>query len=488
MRVAKAAGFVAANQRLGVARDRLKKPGLDLTADDDEIMEWCDSKAWQARLKCERRGDEEGYAWACRELALYGIPEPESHQGELFGKVARVQDRSWWLRQVRKLQVRTLDQVARDFRLVRKGVQCYASDEAVRIVQASRRRNRSLLERLEAENQNGDVFTLAELADKSPSRPDIRRGEMMARISGFEQIAKHYGHAAIFVTLTAPSRFHVFAGKGGENGKYRGQTVRDAQGWIMDTWSRIRSALHRRKIHVYGLRVAEPHHDGCPHAHFLLFCEPSQVRGKNGIAWVFRHWALADSPLESGARHHRCKVVQIDPSKGSAAGYIAKYVAKSIDGAHIGTDLEGNVAMEAAGRICAWASAYGVRQFQQIGGPSVTVWRELRRLREEMEQPMESYRSVCDAGDWAAFVMLMGGPLMKRDAMPVRVAYQASLDVATGEVTLNKYSEPAASRVVGVIHRGKEICTRFFRWIVRWAGSGGALPPGRSPGGLDLCQ
>lgn len=143
------------------------------------------------------------------------------------------------------------------------------------------------------------------------------------------------------------------------------------------TWSRIRAEAKRREIGVYGFRIAEPQHDGTPHWHCLLFRKPEHASALKGIV---RKHALKDCPNERGANEHRCDLKQIDSAKGSAAGYIAKYVAKNIDGAHVGEDLHGKPAQSSAVRVEAWATRWGIRQFQQIGGAPVGVWRELRRV------------------------------------------------------------------------------------------------------------
>lgn len=71
------------------------------------------------------------------------------------------------------------------------------------------------------------------------------------------------------------------------------------------------------------------------------------------------------------------------PEEGGATGYIAKYIAKNLDGHAVGEDWEAEtLAEEGATAAGAWANWHGIRQFQQIGGPSVSVWRECRRLKD----------------------------------------------------------------------------------------------------------
>ncbi|MEW8333916.1 MAG: replication endonuclease, partial [Candidatus Thiodiazotropha sp.] len=311
------------------------------------------------------------------------------------------------------------------------------------------------------------------MSDLSVSNPVIRRGELMTRIAGFEQVANDLKHRALFITLTCPSRFHshtIRNKKSVENPRYDGSTPREAQQYLQSVWARIRSKLHRCGIHLYGFRVAEPNHDGCCHWHLLVFAPGWSLRRIRGV--FIRYGLFGDAPGERGAFKHRVTFVEIDPAKGSAAGYIAKYIAKNIDGHSLDQDLFGGDPIEAAARVDAWASCWGIRQFQQLGGPPVTVWRELRRIDGEESGILETARDAADRGDWAEFVRAMGGPTCPRSAQPVRLAKATDLidiDESTGEVlraspVLNKYGEPAAAQIIGVACDGQITATRWHVW------------------------
>ena len=201
---------------------------------------------------------------------------------------------------------------------------------------------------------------------------------------------------------------------------------------------------------------------------------------------IFNRWALKDSPDEKGAAQHRVKVEKIkegiNPDTGreySATGYIIKYISKNIDGHGVDNDEKaaqdkdwnGKDPIENAERIEAWARTNRIRQFQPIGGPSVTVWRELRRLSEQ-EGVVEDIRQAADSGDWAAFVKAMGGPNIPRDQYIARPTYALSekLDFNSGEisqVTHTRYGDEARERVVGILIHGITVLSRTHFWQIR---------------------
>ncbi|HCS28658.1 MAG TPA: replication endonuclease [Spongiibacteraceae bacterium] len=463
------AAIAASNCALRTIGDRLKVNDLNLSWNDESIRLWADNKA----SKCARlvRAGEK-LEKLQRFVESYGLQWPRSGSNH-HSAIARIVSDRWWRRQVKVLQRRTIDQTARDLRLVHRKGEVYCADWTVKQRESQKRQNRALLESLGAISDEGDVYTLAELSDLSTSKPDIRRGELMVRIRGFEEVAQQQGDVGLFYTITTPSRFHPMrTGKGGsviDNPAYSGATPRDAQVYLNEIWSQARAKLSRSGIRCYGFRVAEPHHDGTPHWHLMLFAAPDQ---HSQLTATLRHYALQESPREPGAQKHRFTVVTIDPAKGTAAGYIAKYIAKNIDGYRLGIDFEADTHQNTSSRVEAWASTWGIRQFQQIGGPSVTVWRELRRLdADDLSGDYEATRKAADTADWAAFVLLMGGPTVRRDSQPIRCARWLEHDAQTGEcidAPFNLYGELNSGRLFGLClsATSEYVITRARRWAI----------------------
>lgn len=409
----------------------------------------------------------------------YGI-KPPCRKVDHGPAIARMTDSAWWRRALRVSQARAMEGVGIDLGYVHRRGEIYATDATVKRRGEQRRRNAAALENTLAINLDTDQeYTLAKLAELSVANPAIRRGELMVRIRGFEAVAKRLGHVAEFVTLTCPSRFHAMkqldGGKVVKNRLWDGSGPREAQKYLTGLWARLRAKFARMGLGLYGFRIAEPHHDATPHWHMLIFM-PSRMRkvfrvvfGGYALGVVRPHFKyskkfgryvapgtgvcwLDAAGGEVGAGKHRVTFEAIDWSRGTAAGYVAKYVSKNIDGGgyQVQGDVEGDMqALSPSHRVEAWASTWGIRQFQQIGGPPVGVWRELRRMDTCTVKTVEAARiaaGVKSEGflpDWSAFVDVMGGPVKARKDRPLRVAYE----VLPGR---NRYGEDRSPTPCGV--------------------------------------
>lgn len=408
---------------------------------------------------------------------------PPSDDIETAPAIARMSDPMWWRRGLRKLFASAVESSAIALGFVNFKQDLYVSNESLKRRRMQNQRNRSALENTLMINDEGQEFQLSDLVDRGVANKSIRRGELMARAAGLEVIARECGHECLFMTITCPSRMHKFVKqrrkrqdgsvffKVCENEKYDGTSPREAQAYLSSCWARVRSSLKRKGLPIYGFRVAEPHHDGCPHWHILFFhnsCDEDLIN-------VFRQYFLADSPDESGAQASRIKSVFIDYSRGSAVGYLAKYIAKNIDGVGVGDDLFGNPAVESARRVDAWASTWRIRQFQQIGGAPVGVWRELRRVKE---LPADSPAHLVEAwvatnkvvsedctkqADFGTYTKAQGGVFVGRKAA-IQLAKEQS-------GALGRYGELLPPSPIGVITNGfkalKQGAESLIQWLVR---------------------
>lgn len=373
-----------------------------------------------------------------RLIAYFGLIAPWASRrkmplDEMAASIRKILDDRFWSRLLRKYARRWREHLHIAFGDVRRDVSPYCSKNHVKQWDARRKRSREIMSRLELEDQvTGERMSLIEQIDKSVSNPEKRRVELMTRIGGFEKVATESGYAGSFFTLTAPSKYHAYTAFGHRNHKWNGASPRRSQRYLNQIWQQIRAELARREIPVFGLRVAESHHDGTPHWHGLLFTAPEHTAELKEVMEDYATREDAEELTGKSGKQPRFELKPIDPALGSATGYVVKYISKNIDGYALDGESDhesGRPLKETAKHATAWASCWGIRQFQFLGGAPVSVWRELRRLRnqelaDKVSPVFGELHRAAHAGDWQGYITLQGGPFVSRSRLVIRVWYQ----------------------------------------------------------------
>ncbi|MCK0948661.1 replication endonuclease [Enterobacter hormaechei subsp. steigerwaltii] len=418
-------------------------------------------------------------------LALRVVPPAWTAPWErerIFTAILRMCSPDWWGRKIWRLRCDWRENQLRAVGAVHRKAHAYVSASSLVEWQEQRRKNREFFKSHELVDEDGNVSSLEDMINKSTSNPAIRRHELMARMAGVELVAQQRGDVGIFLTITCPSKYHSNVESGHHNGKWNYTTVAQAQRYLCRVWNRATAKLKREDLRPYGFRVAEPHHDGTPHWHALLFMPQAEVKATVAI---LRAYFIAEDRDELGRNTGaRFKSKKMDPRKGSATAYIAKYISKNIDGHALAGELDdetGKPLNETAKYAMAWASLHRIRQFQPLGQPPVSVYRELRKLSNQLtnqrkiantfkrgeamlaDPEMDAVCAAADVGCFATYILRQGGVLIPRENYVVRLAYQPADE-------MNAYCE-IPEKVFGVwsprLGESSRICTRLVKWTIR---------------------
>lgn len=388
--------------------------------------------------------------------------------------LARMLCADWWYRKLWQMRCEWREEQLRAVCLVNKKASPYVSYEAMIHKREQRRKSLEFFRSHELVNEDGDTLDMEDVVNASNSNPAHRRNEMMACVKGLELIAEMRGDCAVFYTITCPSRFHATLNNGRPNPKWTSATVRQSSDYLVDTFAAFRKAMHKAGLRWYGVRVAEPHHDGTVHWHLLCFM---RKKDRRSITALLRKFAIREDREELGANTGpRFKSELINPRKGTPTSYIAKYISKNIDGRGLAKEISketGRSLRDSAEHVSAWASLHRVQQFRFFGIPGRQAYRELRLLAGQaarvqgerkagapvLDNPrLDAVLAAADVGCFASYIMKQGGVLVPRKHHLVRTAYELN-------------DEPSAYgdhgiRIYGIwspIAEGK-ICTHAMKW------------------------
>jgi large subunit ribosomal protein L30 len=395
---------------------------------------------------------------------------------QAFSAISRLINDEWWINQLKAQRMRWHEALLIAAGEVNKDRSPYASKTAIRDVHSRRQANFEYLKSCDLENKvTGERIDLISKVMGSISNPEIRRMELMNTIAGIERYAAGQGDVGMFITITTPSKYHPTrqVGKGDKKTVQLNHgwndtafTPKDGQRYLCRIWSLMRTAFKDNGLQVYGMRVVEPHHDGTPHWHMMLFCKPEQ---RKQVTDIMRRYALKEDGDEKGAEAQRFEAKHLN--QGGAAGYIAKYIAKNIDGYALDGQVDhdtGKTLTDTAAAVTAWASTWRIPQFKSIGLPTMGAYRELRKLprgvsiADEFDERVEAARAAADEGEFDRYIAAQGGANVLRDSQTVRVARNVTDEV-------NAYEEDI-ERVVGIYapHLGSELVrvTRTAEWRI----------------------
>ncbi|NTX68673.1 replication endonuclease [Lelliottia amnigena] len=213
------------------------------------------------------------------------------------GSLARMLCADWWYRKLWQMRCEWREEQLRAVCLVNKKASPYVSYEAVIHKREQRRKSLEFFQAHELVNADGDTLDMEDVVNASSSNPAHRRNEMMACVKGLELIAEMRGDCAVFYTITCPSRFHATLNNGRPNPKWTSETVRQSSDYLVDTFAAFRKAIHKAGLRWYGVRVAEPHHDGTVHWHLLCFM---RKKDRRTLTALLRKFAIREDRAELG--------------------------------------------------------------------------------------------------------------------------------------------------------------------------------------------
>ena len=175
--------------------------------------------------------------------------EIKNDDGIYLSIIVRACDDTFWLRVINKAVIIAFESARRAAGMVSPHTSPYASFNNCQWFKERQKRQAEWIEKMALESDEGETLDLNDVRNASIANPANRRNELMARIRGCQEYADSIGFVALFVTLTAPGKYHRLKKRGNyfiENKNWNGAPPVAAHHWISGAWEKFRSAVGQR--------------------------------------------------------------------------------------------------------------------------------------------------------------------------------------------------------------------------------------------------
>ncbi|MDR3429704.1 replication endonuclease [Silvimonas sp.] len=140
-----------------------------------------------------------------------------------------------------------------------------------------------------------------------------RTHTVIGKLLKMEQSAHNVGMVGLFITISPPCRFHAVSPW------FDGSTPQQAHAFLRAFWQKASRTVSAARIQWTGMKLAEPHRDGTPHWHVIVWTFPASV---DTIRSTLRN------TLRDVCPDDRCLTVT-ELQRGDVAMYAAKYLSST---------------------------------------------------------------------------------------------------------------------------------------------------------------
>ena len=376
----------------------------DLLSNDELMVDAI--KRVETTRKIKQRNPDESvcYEKMVSYVEKQGLDKPSGSKAKAIIKMVKV---GWWKAALKKQDRLLCEHERRCAGIVSRNKSAYASVNARSMQVAYELSLEQYLKSKRMVNEStGEVVTMWDIAQHTNFNAVVKLAETTKRLDGMQDQAEREGLVAKFLTITCPSKFHRFS-KDRFNQKFdESLTSKDAKKHLSKVVKDAHKRLSNAGIPVIGMRVLEPHHDGTPHLHAVVWATPDNIEE---VVNAYKVEALAVDGGERGAAENRfdCK----DMVNGGAVGYLMKYLTKNLNQeSDLVDDQTGKQYSESNVGISAWVRLNSIVQFAFWGDCGIGVFRQLYKVGDDVGHPViQAMVNAARDNDYGAYIELQGG-------------------------------------------------------------------------------